>query len=135
MKRSPNVTQEIFRRSKVRLTDYYHNKMWYNCSNAYVQVRFNNYETVFFFICFVSASFICPGLYFMCPCKSILMVRRFHHHHDCEVIVSHGRVKASAISVRVCLPCAILCHMVPFQYSHCSSLHLLADLSLDHFPS
>ena len=48
------------------------------------------------------------------------------HRRHCGAVVSRGWVKASVLC---------FCVMVPFQYLSCSSLHRLADLPLDCFPS
>ena len=58
-----------------------------------------------------------------------------HRHHRCASAVSCGWAKASACCFHFCLYCAIFCQMVPFHYLSSSSLHFLAGLLLDRFPS
>ena len=64
---------------------------------------------------------------------TILTVPSSSHHHHRAAILSRGWAKASACCFHICLSCAILCQMVPFQYSSSSSLHRLAGLPLCHF--
>ena len=52
------------------------------------------------------------------------------HHHHCAAIVSRGWAKASSCCFHICLSCAILCQMVPFQELSSSCLHRLAGLPL-----
>ncbi len=58
-----------------------------------------------------------------------------HHHYHCSAGVSRGWAKASACRFQICLSYAILCQMVPFEYSSSLSLHHFAGLPLDRFPS
>ena len=53
-------------------------------------------------------------------------------HDHCTVIVSRGWANASTCSFQIYLSCAILHQLVSIQYS---SLHRLAGLTLDCFPS
>ena len=60
---------------------------------------------------------------------------QYHTHHHCAAMLSRGWAKASACCFHICLSCAILCQMLPFQYSSSSFLHRLAGLSLGLFLS
>ena len=50
-----------------------------------------------------------------------------------SAVLSRGWAKASACCFQVCLPCAILCQVVSFQYSSKSSLHHFAGLPRNLF--
>ena len=68
-------------------------------------------------------------------CHVQLQRIRLVHHRRCAAVVSRGWANLSACCFPICLSCAILCQMVPFQYSSSSSLHRLADLPLGVFLS
>ena len=57
------------------------------------------------------------------------------YHHHWAAVVSRGWANASACSLKVSLPCAVLCQIVSLQYLSRSSLHRLAGLPCRLFSS